>query len=73
MPEGLSDFFCLPAVRGRIVGEATNWDPSLQGLWEDPEVLPRLRKTIVDDSGNLDLTIVRRRQDSSGALERSQP
>lgn len=36
------------------------------------EVLPRLRKTIVDDSGNLDLTIVRRKQDSAGALERSQ-
>ena len=36
------------------------------------EVLPRLRKTIVDDSGNLDLTIIRRKQDSAGALERSQ-
>jgi len=36
------------------------------------EILPRLRKTIVDDSGNLDLTIIRRTQDSGGALERSQ-
>jgi membrane protease subunit HflK len=36
------------------------------------EILPRLKKTIVDDSGNLDLTIIRRNKDSSGALERSQ-
>ncbi len=36
------------------------------------EVLPRLRKTIVDDDGNLDLTIVRRNESSAGALERSQ-
>ena len=36
------------------------------------QVLPRLRKTIVDDNGNLDLTIVRRREGSTGALERSQ-
>lgn len=36
------------------------------------EILPRLKKTIVDDSGNLDLTIVRRKKDSTGALESSQ-
>ena len=36
------------------------------------EVLPRLRKTIVDDGGNLDLTIIRRRQDTGSSLERSQ-
>jgi membrane protease subunit HflK len=36
------------------------------------EVLPRLRKTIVDDNGNLDLTIIRRRSDAGSALERSQ-
>ena len=36
------------------------------------EILPRLRKTIVDDQGNLDLTIIRRRGAPEGALERSQ-
>ncbi len=33
------------------------------------EVLPRLEKTIVDDRGDLDLTIVRRKPADTGALE----
>ena len=31
------------------------------------EVLPRLRKTVVDDKGNLDLTIIRRSPDRRAA------
>ena len=33
------------------------------------EILPRLKKTIVDDRGDLDLTIVRRKPEDNGALE----
>lgn len=35
------------------------------------EVLPRLNKTIVDDRGNFDLTIVRRRRNGSGGALKS--
>jgi membrane protease subunit HflK len=37
------------------------------------EILPRLTKTIVDDNGNLDLTIVRRNKPAAGALEPAKP
>ncbi|MEZ5361967.1 MAG: FtsH protease activity modulator HflK [Bryobacterales bacterium] len=37
------------------------------------QVLPRLRKTIVDDAGNLDLTIIRRGREKAGALNPAQP